>query len=244
MLSLLLALACGASVEEGLPAPAQLGPPSANAAPTNTPTFPTTVEVTLGQPTGQEHLVVGLHGRGAHPQRFQHLLDGATGSYRALFPLAPTPYGDGGTWFTVSTRDNTPDLLAMDIARAADQVAAWIAQESPTGQAVVFGFSQGGMLSMALAAYHPERVVGVVAMGGMWPDPRPPMAGERKPSVLILHGEADDIVPAAGAVQAELRFKEAGYPVESQLWPGVKHSVPPEMRARLQARVVELVGSE
>lgn len=193
------------------------------------------VEVIVGTPDPQQAIVLGLHGRGAHPQSFSGVLDGAAGDYRALLPLAPTPRGKGGTWFGGSLAGD-PARYSRGIAAQAASLAAWIQQESPTGDAVVFGFSQGGMLAMALAAYHPEQVKGAIAMGGMWPDSTPPSEGPR-PAVRILHGESDPVVSAAGAISAALRFEEAGYPTELTLYPGVAHTVPPEMRKELQAAI-------
>ncbi len=195
----------------------------------------TIVEVTVGQPDAAGSLVLGLHGRGAHPESFRGVLDGAPGNYRAVLPLAPTPWSKGGTWFSGSARGN-PDALARGIAATAEGLATYIVENSPTGQAVVFGFSQGGMLAMALAAYHPERVQGAVAMGGTWPDTRPPVSGPRPP-VWILHGEADPVVVASGAISASLRFEEAGYPTELTLYPGVAHTVPSEMRTALHQAI-------
>lgn len=199
----------------------------------------TVVEVIVGTPDPQQAIVLGLHGRGAHPSSFSGVLDGAQGDYRALLPLAPTPQGKGGTWFGGSLAGD-PALYARGIADRAASLAAWIQLNSPNGKAVVFGFSQGGMLAMALAAYHPEQVQGAIAMGGMWPDTSAPEQGARPP-VRVLHGEADPVVAAGGAVSASLRFEEAGYPTELRLYPGVGHSVPPEMRAELQTSVAQMV---
>lgn len=199
----------------------------------------TVVEVIVGTPDPRQSIVLGLHGRGAHPESFSGVLDGATGDYRALLPLAPTAQGKGGTWFGGSLAGD-PALYGRGIAERAASLAAWIQRESPTGKAVVFGFSQGGMLAMALAAYHPEQVQGAVAMGGMWPDTTAPVQGPR-PAVHILHGEADPVVGAGGAISASLRFEEAGYPTQLTLYPGVAHSVPPEMRGALHASVQSML---
>ncbi|MFT5586690.1 MAG: phospholipase/carboxylesterase [Cognaticolwellia sp.] len=216
------------------------GPVALSAPEVQTLALSTVVEVTVGTPDRQQAIVVGLHGRGAHPSSFSRVLDGAVGDYRALLPLAPTRQGQGGTWFGGSLAGD-PTLYGLGIAERAASLAAWIQEESPTGQAVVFGFSQGGMLAMALAAYHPEKVQGAVAMGGLWPDASPPVEGPRPP-VRILHGEADPVVDAGGAISAALRFEEAGYPTELTLYPGVVHSVPPEMRAQLHAAIAEFLG--
>jgi phospholipase/carboxylesterase len=58
------------------------------------------------------------------------------------------------------------------------------------------------------------------------------LAGDRlaeeitvRPPVLLVHGEADDIVPVAASRQAEQALRAAGVPVEALYRPGLAHGI-------------------
>jgi phospholipase/carboxylesterase len=46
-----------------------------------------------------------------------------------------------------------------------------------------------------------------------------------KPHVLLVHGEADEIVPHAALPAAEAALKAAGVPVEAVSRPGLGHGI-------------------
>lgn len=105
------------------------------------------------------------------------------------------------------------------------------------------GFSQGQMMSLALMLGRlrggrpaPSAVVGFsgtllgpVRVGsrqaesiqaGPVPPPPPP-----RPPVLLIHGQADDIVPIAAARYVQATLAAAGFPVDLLARPGLDHRV-------------------
>ena len=98
-----------------------------------------------------------------------------------------------------------------------------IAFATPTaGQRVgLVGFSLGAYLSLAVASR--DRRVGVVVdcFGGL-PEV---LAGEltELPPVLILHGEADRVVPVGEARRLEALLLQRGLPFEAHYYPGQGH---------------------
>ncbi|WP_416181094.1 alpha/beta hydrolase, partial [Chloroflexus sp.] len=66
----------------------------------------------------------------------------------------------------------------------------------------LFGFSQGAILSLALAWRIPERIAGVIAANG-YLDPaltmQPPAPGLSQLPILQLHGSYDEVIPVEQA---------------------------------------------
>ncbi|WP_171129634.1 MULTISPECIES: alpha/beta hydrolase [unclassified Ruegeria] len=97
-------------------------------------------------------------------------------------------------------------------------------------QVVLFGFSQGTMMSLHVAPRREDPVAGIVAFSGrlLEPDLLPDETVSRMP-ILLVHGDADDVVPpqslpeAAEALQAA-DFKE----VYAHVMKGTGHGIAPD----------------
>lgn len=207
------------------------------------------IEVITGGAEATEALpvVVAMHGLGDNPASFRLLLDDLPARARVLFPRAPMPHGgDGYSWFEFHSDDEEGSAeLAAGIRVAADRVALLVADViARTGaprRAVVCGFSQGGMLSFALAAAHPEIVATAIPLSGylptvMWPRERP--TARPLPKVIALHGEKDHLIPAESARWSIEALKGNGYAATLTTYPGVGHALSPAMRAALEAATV------
>ena len=83
------------------------------------------------------------------------------------------------------------------------------------------GFSLGAYLALAVAA-NEERVGAVVECFGGLHDLLVPGL-RRMPPVLILHGDADHLVPVAEAYKLERLLKERSLPCEMKIYPGQGH---------------------
>ena len=84
------------------------------------------------------------------------------------------------------------------------------------------GFSLGAYLALAEAA-HDRRVGAVVDCFGGLPDIFPSGLSAMAP-VLILHGEADAIVPVAEARRLERLLRDNGLPYEIHIYPEQGHN--------------------
>lgn len=190
--------------------------------------------------------VVVLHGYGATPEGILGLMDSYGGDARLLAPQAPTPAHDGWSWFPLSADVGGPDGLGPGIAAAADDLAAWLVQEGvgPAEPAIVTGFSQGGMLSFALAVRHPELVALAVPLGGMLPPdllpagPPPPGA----PRIRAWHGGADRRVPTALARRTVAALAAAGWDAQLETIDGAGHTVPAQAVGGLHRAVAAQGG--
>lgn len=202
-------------------------------------------------PDAKLPLVVAIHGLGDNPESFRLLLDDLPAQARLIVPRAPIPHGANGfSWFEFHTSDD--EAGARELAGGVDAAAGRLAkllvalQKKHQGpaRAIVCGFSQGGMLSFALAAAHPELVAAAVPVAGylpppLWPAERPTF--RPLPKILALHGEADPLIRLQQAKWTIEALRSNGFPVELRSWPGVRHALPPEVRAELMTAVVRAV---
>jgi phospholipase/carboxylesterase len=120
-----------------------------------------------------------------------------------------------------------------------------IVRRRPTaGKPIVTGFSQGGMLSYALAALHPESVGAVFPVGGLLPEALWPAAwpaGQERPPIHAFHGDRDPRVPIEDDRATAARLREVGLGVELTEYPGVVHAIPSGMRHDLVRAIEEAV---
>jgi phospholipase/carboxylesterase len=192
-------------------------------------------------------LVVAIHGLGDKPQQFAGMFFGFDVPARIALPRGPDAYGDGYSWFAFRAGGDVSRVSA-GIERAAAKLAVAIADivgRRPTaGSPIVTGFSQGGMLSFALAVHHPDMVGSAVPIGGWLPPPLWPTAPapEGAPKIVALHGSDDSLVPIAPTRDAVQALRERGYDATLETFEGVRHTVPSVMRGKLFDELERAIG--
>lgn len=187
-------------------------------------------------------LVVLCHGIGADGQDLIDL--GAAWAHalpHALFvaPDAPFPYDEapmGRQWF--SRRDLSPAARADGVAIAAAALSAFLDAELarvalPAERYALMGFSQGAMTALYTGLRRPVPPRAILAFSGALIAPEK-LAAEMtgRPPVLLVHGEADEVVPADRTRDAEAQLRTCGVPVESLLVPGLGHAIDDEGLSR------------
>ena len=87
----------------------------------------------------------------------------------------------------------------------------------------LMGISLGSFLSLAYGANSPAEIGAIVEYYGGLP---PTAVGgvARMPPVLILHGDADQIVPVAQAKSLDALLTKADRPHEMHIYPGANHA--------------------
>lgn len=145
----------------------------------------------------------------------------------APFPCEMSPYGF--QWF--SFEDRTPEMLLAGAQAAAailDGFLDDVLSERGLGddRLGLVGFSQGTMMALHVAPRRPRRPAGVLGFSGalMAPDLLSRDALSRPP-VLLIHGDADQVVPFAELDNAAASLKSAGFSVDSQALPGLAHGI-------------------
>jgi phospholipase/carboxylesterase len=180
-------------------------------------------------------LVILLHGLGADGNDLIGLADywrGLLPDAAFLAPHAPypcdmAPYGH--QWF--SLQDRTPAMIEAGVRAAAPVLDHFIdATLAASGleerSLALVGFSQGTMMSLFVAPRRVRPVAGVLGFSGalVAPDSRGAEVRARPP-VLLVHGEADDIVPFAMMGTAESALRQNGIKVEAIRCPGLGHAI-------------------
>ena len=180
-------------------------------------------------------LVVLLHGVGADgadlaalaPVWAQVLPDAAFVAPDAPFPCDMAPFGR--QWFSLQDRD--PQRLAAGVRAVAPVVEAFLAAELaalglPPAALALMGFSQGAMTALHVGLRGAVPPAAILAYSGALLAPETLAAEIRaRPPVLIVHGEADEVVPAWAGRFAESALHEAGVPVEALFIPGLGHGI-------------------
>lgn len=182
-------------------------------------------------------LVVLCHGLGADgadlidlgAQWAHSLPDAAFVAPHAPFPCEGAPMGR--QWFALW--DRTPAQLEAGVRMAAGLLNAWLDEQLDArgllpGDVALMGFSQGAMTSLFAALRRPEPVGAVLAFSGALLGAES-LATEitARPPVLIVHGEADPVVPVGASRGAEAALRAAGVPVEARYVPGLPHGIDP-----------------
>ena len=257
-LLLLTSLACDARVEPQAAASAPRSDPTPVGAPAPTKPVATVapapprdvaflefIHVPPGTPPAQAPapgdrlpMLILIHGLGDRPEDFKHLIDDLPATARVIVPRGLDPVdADGWSWFPIRARSNDVAGLSQGIAAAADRLAALIAElerTRPTSRRVVTGFSQGGMLSFALAVYHPKLLDLAVPVGGWLPPPLwPSTLPASPPKIVALHGEIDVAVKLEPTREAVAHLEKLGWPVTLKPYPEVGHAIPPVIRREL-----------
>lgn len=180
-------------------------------------------------------LIVALHGLGDDPESFLTLFDGLDAPARIVAARAPDPYAVGTSWYPIDDKARAASVIrqrAAQLLRLADHVAA---HKKTRGRPIVTGFSQGGVLSFALAAIAPERLTAALPIAGMLPTAIAPRSVQPALRIVAFHGVEDPRIPHADAEAAVARFRAAGADVELLSFPRVGHAIPPALHARYLA---------
>jgi phospholipase/carboxylesterase len=185
-----------------------------------------------GPPTS---LVILLHGYGSNGAD----LIGLAPYWRAALPQTafvspnapePCPGAPGGyQWWGLSSLDR--NARAAGAARAAPVVDAFIDAEMARhglGEEAIalVGFSQGTMMALHVGPRRERTLAGIVGYSGMLADEAGLAASARtKPPILLVHGDADPMIPVAALGAAQEALTRQGFAVQSHVSPGLGHSI-------------------
>ncbi|PZQ55609.1 MAG: phospholipase [Phenylobacterium zucineum] len=180
-------------------------------------------------------MVILLHGYGSNGEDLIGLAPfwrGALPDTVFLSPNAPQPCPgapDGYQWWPLT--DLSPAARAAGVRRAAPVVDAFIdAQLARFGlsedRLALVGFSQGTMTALHVGPRRARCLAGVIGFSGALSDPGAP-AEElvTRPPILLIHGDADPMVPVAALAQARDTLTPLGFEVETHVSRGLGHSI-------------------
>lgn len=191
------------------------------------------------EPDGSvERLVLFTHGYGANGddlialgRHWQPHLPGTV----FLAPNAPEVCemsGGGYQWFPITGGDR--DAMARGVASAAVGLNAFIDAELTryglrSEQLALVGFSQGTMMALEVGLSLAPSPIAIVGFSGAYASaPRTADSMEDLPPVMLIHGDADDTLPAKSSLAAAARLAVEGAPVQWHISHGVAHGIGPD----------------
>ena len=145
----------------------------------------------------------------------------------APFPCDMAPFGR--QWF--SLQDRSPDAILAGVRATAPVLDAFLddslaALGLDAQRLALVGFSQGTMMALYVGLRRAAASAAILGYSGALVG-----AGQlaqevrSRPPVLLVHGDADEIVPFQALSHAVKGLRAAGVPVEQLVCPGVGHSI-------------------
>jgi len=200
-----------------------------------------------------EQLVVFLHGYGADGNDLISL----AGHLRAVLPEAAyvAPHAPfpcdmspvGRQWFPISRM--SPDEMWEGVQMAAPALNEFLDSELEAAglsdrELILIGFSQGTMLALHTGLRRPAPPAGIIGFSGALAGPQH-LAGEitSKPPVLLVHGDADEVVPFQALYGATNTLEALDVPVEWHVSTGMGHGIAPDGLQKALEFLAKIRGS-
>ncbi len=187
-------------------------------------------------------VVVFLHGYGANGADLlgladvlaEHLPDTLFVAPDAPETIPGMPFGL--QWFPIPWIDGSSEeeaergLMAASADLDAFLDALMVDEDVLPEQVVLFGFSQGTMMALHVAPRREDPIAGIVAFSGRLLAPE--LLNEEvmsRPPVLLVHGDADDVVPPKSLPEAAEALQAAGWKdVFAHIMKGTAHGIAPD----------------
>ncbi|MEL7012162.1 MAG: dienelactone hydrolase family protein [Pseudomonadota bacterium] len=187
-------------------------------------------------------IVVFLHGYGANGADLlgiadvlmEHLPDTLFVAPDAPESIPMMPMGL--QWFPIPWIDgSSEEEQERGLMAAADDLNAFldalmVDEDVLPEQVVLFGFSQGTMMALHVAPRREDPIAGIVAFSGrlLSPELLKDEAVSRPP-ILLVHGDADDVVPPKSLPEAAEALQAAGWQdVYAHIMKGTAHGIAPD----------------
>ena len=186
--------------------------------------------------------VIFLHGYGANGADLLGLADPLSEHMPDTMFIAPdAPEACAGApfgfqWFPIPWIDGSSEEESRQgLYRAAEDLNAFldavmVDEDLLPEQVMLFGFSQGTMMSLHVAPRREDPVAGICAFSGRLLEPELlEDETECRPAVLLVHGDQDDVVPVQSLPQAAEALQEAGWKeVYAHIMEGTAHGIAPD----------------
>jgi phospholipase/carboxylesterase len=185
--------------------------------------------------------VIFLHGYGADGADLlgladplaPHLPDTAFHAPDAPERCAASPFGF--QWFPIPWIDGSSEAashasMATSLAALRSYVGKVLESDALTeDRLILFGFSQGTMMGLHLAPRWHAPFAGVVGFSGRLLAPER-LASETvsRPPVLLVHGDADEVVPFADMERAGRALTDARFTTYAHRMAGTGHGIAPD----------------
>lgn len=193
-------------------------------------------------PENPERLVIFLHGYGANGADLIGFADPLMEHLPGTAFLAPdAPEASamnpvGFQWFPIPWIDGASEEAATQgMERAVEDLDAYLhavldREGVPAARVALFGFSQGTMMALHVGPRRADAVAGIVGFSGRLLAPER-LADEAvtRPPILLVHGDADEVVPPQSLALAAEALEAAGFEkLYAHVMKGTGHGIAPD----------------
>ena len=165
---------------------------------------------------GSRRLLIALHGLGDSMEGYRdvpHWLQVPWMNY--LLVNAPDPYYSGFSWYDFA---GNPEAGIRRSRELLTKLLDSLREKFPSEETVVFGFSQGCLMTLETGLRYGNKLAGLVGISGYVHDPAAivkelsPVAREQR--ILWTHGTRDPLIPLEGVREQKDTLKAAGLNIE------------------------------
>ena len=177
-------------------------------------------------------LMVLLHGLGSNgddlfslvPYLAPQLTDTQFYSPDGIEPCDMVPFGY--QWFSLA--DRSPHKLSAELERVIPIISKIIEDKAASlgltkADVILFGFSQGTMVSLSLALASDEAYKAVLGFSGRLY--MPAKLTNTKTPICLVHGAEDEVVPTESLTHAKEALEKLGIKVADLTVPNLVHSI-------------------
>lgn len=191
------------------------------------------------QDENSDKLIVLLHGYGSNKEDLFSFAEHINTKCHIVSLEAPIglPMG-GNAWYSINFSEEQGKWNDLDEAKKAlliiqSNLNFW-KEKLKVNHVLAMGFSQGAILSYAMAFTYPELIDSVVAMSGYFLEDLCSVAKRPKPfSIFASHGFVDNVIPLQWASDSVIKIDEVGNDITFKTYP-MGHGVSPENFQDLQ----------
>jgi predicted esterase len=166
---------------------------------------------------GSRNLLIALHGLGDSMEGYRWLPEMLGFPWlNCLLVNAPDPYYGGFSWYDFAV-DAGPG-----VQRSRQLLFSLLDKQRqagfPTEQTIMFGFSQGSLMTIEMGLHYPHRFAGLIGVSGYAHEPEKALLNlspvAKAQHFLLTHGTHDPLIPIA-PVRAQIALlKSAGLQIE------------------------------
>lgn len=192
-------------------------------------------------------IIFAVHGLGDQGKNFAQLHRYFPQSWRMIFVEGPIIYRQGFAWYRFRCLQQHSDLyMSVD---ALTRLVQSFSELYPKAPIAIFGFSQGGVMSVRALHLAPHLYRAVASLSGYWMEDtyephepnniqstirftQKPNARQKKtmlkshiPKLMIAHGKKDRVVSFTEAKKLQNKFTHEGYSVKLLTFDGA-HRIP------------------
>lgn len=183
-------------------------------------------------------LLLLLHGYGSNEEDLFSFAQELPDTYYIVAARAPYDLMYGSyAWYAINFDADENKFSDIPQAQESRDVVIRLIEELVANypidaqEVTLIGFSQGSILSYAVALSYPEKIKGVVAMSGYWnPEIAVTNFAQKDASKLnffVSHGTSDQVIPVEWARKSVPALEQLGVTIEYKEYP-VGHGVSPQ----------------